>query len=90
MTLVLASLRRGTRRQIFVQVSSEQLIQVQARIRSFADGVRPVGIRHHRERLVQLNQLIDKSFRVLVVDIVVSSAMHDQQLSSQVFRKCDG
>ena len=45
--------------------------------------MRAIGIRHEVERLSQLNQPIHQQFRTRVVNIVVSGAVHDEEMALQ-------
>ena len=48
--------------------------------------MRPIGIRHHRERFVVFDQLVDEQLKRLIVTIVVTGSMNDQQIPFEEFR----
>ena len=45
---------------------------------ALADAVGTVGVGHHRERLVGLDERVDQDFLVLVMDVIVARTVHDQ------------
>src|SRR5262245_17750799 len=65
--LVGALFRSRPRGQVPVQVAGEHAEEVAGRVPALADGVAPVGVSHHRERLVQLDQAVHELLRPLVV-----------------------
>ncbi len=48
------------------------------------------GVGHHAKELIMFDQFIDQHFEVLVMYIVVAGAMHDQEISPQVFGMIQG
>ena len=46
--------------------------------------MRTIGIRHHLKLLVMLDQLIDQDFGVLVVHIIISRAVNEQQIPFKI------
>jgi hypothetical protein len=48
--------------------------------------MRAIGIGHHGKGLIVFDQLIDKHFCILVMDIVVSCAVDKEQISFQLMR----
>jgi hypothetical protein len=47
---------------------------------TFPDGMGTIGIGHHGKGFIGRHQCIDKSFRVLVMDIIVAGAVNQQQV----------
>jgi len=54
---------------------------------AFAKSVRPVGIVHEVEGLAQFDEAIDEAFGSLEVDVVVSGAVHDEQVPPKGLRR---
>lgn len=54
------------------------------RVLSFGYAVGPVGIGHHGEVFVVFDQLVDQPFEALVMDIVVSCPVDNQQISFKI------
>ncbi len=48
---------------------------------AFPDAMRPIGIGHHGKRFVILDQFVDQRLGALVVDIVVSGAVHQEKIA---------
>ena len=65
-------------------------VKVQRGVFSFVDSVRAVGINHHGKKLVVGNQLINQFFKALVMDVVVSSTMNDEQFPLELVSEGDG
>ena len=70
-----------------VEVAGEQAVQVPGRVLPLVDRVAAVGVRHQRERLVQLDQLVHQLFGPLVVAVVVAGAVDEQQVALQPGRR---
>lgn len=47
------------------------------------DAVRPIRIRHHLERNIIFDQLVDDSFRALIVDVIIARAVYHEQIAYQ-------
>ena len=52
--------------------------------------MRAIRVGHHRETFVGGDQGVHESFRVLVVDIVVSRAVDDEQIALELVGERDG
>ena len=52
---------------------------------ALVDAVCSIWVRHHREKLVVFDELVDHHLKALVVDIVVTGSVHDEQVTLQVF-----
>ena len=55
-----------------------EMEEVTAGVVAFVDGVAPVGIGHHGERLVVSDEFVDQGFHPLVVDIVVPGSVDEK------------
>ncbi len=62
---------------------------MQRRSVPFADAVTPIGILHHGELPVGRNQCIDQPLGRLIVHVVVSLAVHHQQVAAELVRVAD-
>ena len=63
---------------MIVKIARQQPVEMRRGVDPFANGMRSVGIGHHRERLVQGDQLIDQRLGALVMNIVISRPVDDQ------------
>ena len=66
---------------MFHQVPREQRVDVERRSTPLANAMRAIGVRHEVERLAERDQAVHQAFGALVIHVVVTGAMHDQQLS---------
>ena len=57
---------------------------------AFAESVRAVGVVHEVEGLAQFNEAIDETFGSLEVDVVITGAVHDEQVPLKAFGEVDG
>ena len=57
---------------------------------AFADTVGAIGVGHDRELSAVLDQAVDQGFGALVVTVVVSGTVDDQQFVLQVLSIRDG
>ena len=58
------------------KIRFHQLPQMPRRVFSLSDGVRSIGVGHHRKLLVVLDQLVDQLFRRLIMAVVVTRAVN--------------
>ena len=72
------------RREMLMEETGEQAVEVARRVLSLADAVGSVRIRHEGEGFVVDDELIDERFRSLVVNIVISGSMDQQQMTLQL------
>lgn len=72
-----------------VQVAGEELVKVSFGVFAFLDAVGAIGIGHHGEMLVVLDQCIDEGFAVLVMAVIVAGAVHDQEIAFELMGKGD-
>ena len=63
----------------FREVSGDQAIDVEPGSIAFFDGVGPIRVDHHVERLAELDEAIHQTFGPLVVHVVVGGAVNEKQ-----------
>ncbi len=56
---------------------------------TFRDRMSPIGIRHKVEGFSQIDESIHEQLRPLVVHVVITRAMDDQQVALQALRIVD-
>ena len=69
--------------QVFHQITCQQPEKMPCRVFPFGNAVSSVGIRHHGEMFVVLDEFIDQTLEALVMDIIVCGPMDDQEVSLQ-------
>jgi hypothetical protein len=65
---------------MLVQIVGESGVKVPHGVGSFGNGVAAVGIGDHRENLVVGNEFVDEKLRALIVPVVVSGAVDEQEM----------
>ncbi len=75
---------------MFLPVSEHILIEVVCGVLPLVDAVRAHGVGEHVEHLVLADELVDQHLAALVVDIVVSRAVNQQQVPFQPSGEIDG
>ena len=60
------------------------------RILAFPDRVSSIRIRHHAELLVVPDELVDELFEGLIMAVVVSRAVDDEQVAFELMGEIDG
>ena len=63
------------------QIPRQQVIQVHGRARTFKDSVSAIGIGHEVEWFPEFDESVHQQLRPLVVNVVVTRAVHDQQMA---------
>ena len=71
------------------QIIRHQLPQVASGVLSLANRMSAVGVRHHRELFVVRDQFINQDFGGLIMTVVVTSAVNQQQVALQLVCKVD-
>src|SRR5207253_2707005 len=75
--------------KVFANVTSDQVVEVQRCAFAFVDVVCPVGIHHQVKLFAEFDQSIDEAFGSLVVNVIVTGAMHDEEFALQAVREID-
>lgn len=57
---------------------------------AFTDAMGAVGVVHEIEGLAEFDEAIDEALGSLEVDVIVSGAMHDEEMTLQAFGEGDG
>ncbi len=77
------------RRQVLVQVTGQELVEMTRRPLLVRDSMPAIGVGHHGEELVVNDELVDQRFGALIVDVVVTGAVDDEQIAFEMLGKCD-
>src|SRR5688500_949085 len=70
------------------QISSHQTVQVKRCAFTLRDAVGAVRIRHYREVFICGDKGVDQKLRSLVMDVVITGTVNDQEVALQVL--CEG
>ena len=54
---------------------------MQRGVYALVNAMVPHGVRHHAELLVMFDQFIHQHFKILVMHIVITRAVHDEQVA---------
>ena len=65
-------------------------MEMKRRIVALSNAVGAIGIRHHGERFVVKDQLIDQGFHILIMHIVVSRSVHQEEIALKTMGERDG
>ena len=68
---------------MLVQVAGHEFVKMAVRAFAGVDGVVAIWVRHDGEGLVVGNELVDELFDALVVNVVVASAVNDEEIALQ-------
>ena len=73
-----------------MQEPGHRFVEMAARIFPLPHSMGGPGIGHHREGLVVLNELVHQLLEGLIVAVVISGTMDDQEIAFQLMSEVDG
>jgi len=73
--------RLRSRFEVFLEIASHGRAEVEASAIALGDAVRPVRVGHHVKLLALHDELVDQQLGTLVVDVVVASAVDEQEIA---------
>ena len=62
-------------REMLLEVTKQEAVEMQRGSRAFVDGVRAVGVLHEVDGLVQLDQAVEQQLRAGVMHVVIAGAV---------------
>ena len=65
---------------MFDEIARDQLVDVHRRAGSLGDRVRAIRVDHEVERLSKLHEPVHETLGSLIVHVVVTRTMHDQEM----------
>ena len=74
---------------MFEEVARDERLDVQAGASALRDAVRPVGVHHQVERFAEFDETIHEPLGALIVDVVVTRPVDDEQPALQPLGEID-